>query len=63
MKPANSVLLGPSGCGKTTLLRSSAVTETTDASEIYLGNQRIDEMPPYERPVNTVFQISHCSPI
>ena len=50
------VLLGPSGCGKTTLLRSIGGLETLDAGEIYLGNQRIDEMPPYERPVNTVFQ-------
>ena len=50
------VLLGPSGCGKTTLLRSIGGLETLDAGEIYLGDQRIDEMPPYERPVNTVFQ-------
>lgn len=30
--------------------------ETLDAGEIYIGNQRIDQLPPYERPVNTVFQ-------
>lgn len=50
------ILLGPSGCGKTTLLRSIAGLESLDAGEIYLGDRRIDPLPPYERPVNTVFQ-------
>ena len=50
------IMLGPSGCGKTTLLRSIGGMETLDAGEIYIGNQRIDQLPPYERPVNTVFQ-------
>ena len=50
------VLLGPSGCGKTTLLRTIAGLERLDAGEIYLGNTRIDGLPPYRRPVNTVFQ-------
>ncbi|MBW3093518.1 ABC transporter ATP-binding protein [Bifidobacterium sp. 82T10] len=50
------ILLGPSGCGKTTLLRSIAGLESLDAGEIYLGNQRIDQLAPYDRPVNTVFQ-------
>lgn len=50
------IMLGPSGCGKTTLLRSIAGLETLDAGEIYIGDQRIDQLPPYERPVNTVFQ-------
>ncbi|OZG51240.1 spermidine/putrescine ABC transporter ATP-binding protein [Pseudoscardovia radai] len=50
------IMLGPSGCGKTTLLRSIAGLETLDAGEIYIGDQRIDNLPPYERPVNTVFQ-------
>ena len=50
------ILLGPSGCGKTTLLRSIAGLESLDAGEIYLGDQRIDPLPPYDRPVNTVFQ-------
>ncbi|TPF92198.1 ABC transporter ATP-binding protein [Bifidobacterium sp. UTBIF-78] len=50
------ILLGPSGCGKTTLLRSIAGLESLDAGEIYLGDQRIDQLPPYDRPVNTVFQ-------
>ena len=50
------VMLGPSGCGKTTLLRSIAGLETLDAGEIYLDDRKIDDLPPYERPVNTVFQ-------
>lgn len=37
-------------------IRSADYVETLDASEIYIGNQRIDQLPPYERPVNTVFQ-------
>ncbi|MBC9953771.1 ABC transporter ATP-binding protein [Leucobacter sp. cx-42] len=50
------VMLGPSGCGKTTLLRSIAGLETLDDGEIMLGDQRIDELAPHARPVNTVFQ-------
>ncbi|MDR0593523.1 MAG: ABC transporter ATP-binding protein [Bifidobacteriaceae bacterium] len=50
------VLLGPSGCGKTTLLRAIAGLEPLDGGEIYLGADRIDQLAPYKRPVNTVFQ-------
>ena len=50
------VLLGPSGCGKTTLLRSIAGLDSLDGGEIHLGNTRIDQLAPHERPVNTVFQ-------
>ncbi len=50
------VMLGPSGCGKTTLLRTIAGLDSLDAGEIHLGNQRIDQLAPHARPVNTVFQ-------
>ena len=50
------VMLGPSGCGKTTLLRSIAGLEYLDDGRITLDGNRIDQLPPYRRPVNTVFQ-------
>ena len=50
------VMLGPSGCGKTTLLRAIAGLEVLDSGEIYLGRERIDQLPAHARPVNTVFQ-------
>ncbi|MBM4149366.1 MAG: ABC transporter ATP-binding protein [Lentisphaerae bacterium] len=49
-------LLGPSGCGKTTLLRICAGLETPDAGRVLLDGRDITELPPHERPVNTVFQ-------
>lgn len=50
------VLLGPSGCGKTTLLRTIAGLENADSGEVYLDGARLDDAPPFRRPVNTVFQ-------
>ena len=49
-------LLGPSGCGKTTLLRLIAGFEQPDAGQIQLFGQPIADLPPKDRPVNTVFQ-------
>eukprot|EP01035_Chromulina_nebulosa_P050262 gene50263-biopygen35335 len=49
-------LLGPSGCGKSTLLRSIAGFEQIDAGAIQLDGQDLTRLPPYRRPVNTVFQ-------
>lgn len=49
-------LLGPSGCGKTTTLRMIAGFESPTEGGIYLKDERIDGLPPYQRNVNTVFQ-------
>jgi spermidine/putrescine transport system ATP-binding protein len=49
-------LLGPSGCGKTTLLRSIAGFSTPDSGTIAVHGQSLHGLPPYRRPVNTVFQ-------
>lgn len=48
--------LGPSGCGKTTTLRLIAGFEKPTTGEIFLNGKEISKLPPYERPVNTVFQ-------
>lgn len=48
--------LGPSGCGKTTTLRMIAGFELPDTGKILLSNVDITHLPPYRRPVNTVFQ-------
>jgi len=49
-------ILGPSGCGKTTLLRILAGFGKSDEGEIKIGGVDITDVPPHERPVNTVFQ-------
>jgi ABC-type Fe3+/spermidine/putrescine transport system ATPase subunit len=49
-------LLGPSGCGKTTTLRLIAGFERPDAGEIRIAGKDVARLPPYRRPVNTVFQ-------
>ncbi len=48
--------LGPSGCGKTTLLRMIAGFETPTEGKIFIGDKDISQLPPYKRPVNTIFQ-------
>ena len=49
-------LLGPSGCGKTTTLRLIGGFETPDKGDVFFEGKRITDLPPYKRPVNTVFQ-------
>jgi spermidine/putrescine transport system ATP-binding protein len=48
--------LGPSGCGKTTTLRMIAGFEMPSEGNILLENVDIAQLPPFKRPVNTVFQ-------
>lgn len=49
-------LLGPSGCGKTTTLRMIAGFESPDEGEVYLGNEKINELTPNKRDTAMVFQ-------
>ncbi|HAT4145071.1 TPA: ABC transporter ATP-binding protein [Clostridium perfringens] len=49
-------LLGPSGCGKTTTLKIIAGFETADSGQVVFENNIINDIPPYERQLNTVFQ-------
>src|SRR2546429_6572029 len=49
-------MLGPSGSGKTTTLRVIAGFELADAGTVHLHGLDVTTSPPFERPVNTVFQ-------
>ncbi|MBR1497064.1 MAG: ABC transporter ATP-binding protein [Oscillospiraceae bacterium] len=49
-------LLGPSGCGKTTTLRIIGGFEFPDSGDVMFMGQRINDVPPHKRNVNTVFQ-------
>lgn len=49
-------LLGPSGCGKTTLLRLIAGLIEPSNGEIYIGERRVDLVPPEDREIGFVFQ-------
>jgi multiple sugar transport system ATP-binding protein len=50
------VLLGPSGCGKTTTLRMLAGLETVTSGDIYIGDERINDVPTQQRDLAMVFQ-------
>lgn len=49
-------LLGPSGCGKTTTLRIIGGFELPDSGDVFFDGKRLNDVPPYQREINTVFQ-------
>ncbi|KLU59989.1 trehalose import ATP-binding protein SugC [Peptococcaceae bacterium CEB3] len=49
-------VVGPSGCGKSTLLRSIAGLEEIDGGDIYIGDRKVNSLPPHKRNVAMVFQ-------
>ncbi len=49
-------LLGPSGCGKTTTLRIIGGFQSPTMGDVYFEGKKINDVPPYKRNVNTVFQ-------
>lgn len=56
MKGEIFALLGGSGCGKSTLLRMMAGFETPTKGKIFLADQDITNLPPFQRPINMMFQ-------
>src|SRR5579871_2559410 len=50
------VLVGPSGCGKSTALRIIAGLETATSGDVYIGERRVNNVPPRDRDIAMVFQ-------
>ncbi|CAE6827539.1 Oligosaccharides import ATP-binding protein MsmX [Paraburkholderia aspalathi] len=50
------VFVGPSGCGKSTLLRIVAGLEPIDGGDLYIGDTRVNDVPPAKRDIAMVFQ-------
>lgn len=50
------VLVGPSGCGKSTTLRLIAGLEEASGGDIFIGNRRVNHIPPKDRDIAMVFQ-------
>ena len=51
-----TVLVGPSGCGKSTLLRMIAGLEEITDGDIYIDDERVNDIPPKDRDIAMVFQ-------
>ncbi len=56
MRGESFSLLGPSGCGKTTLMRIIAGFEKPDTGTVFIDGIDMTNTPPYQRPVNMMFQ-------
>src|ERR1041384_7339536 len=50
------VLVGPSGCGKSTTLRMIAGLEEITGGDIYIGGEKVNDVPPKDRDIAMVFQ-------
>ena len=50
------VFVGPSGCGKSTVLRVIAGLEPIDGGDLYIGDKRVNDVPPAQRDIAMVFQ-------
>src|SRR6202158_3096890 len=50
------VLVGPSGCGKSTTLRMIAGLEEASGGEIFIGTEKVNDVPPKDRDIAMVFQ-------
>ncbi|MCW8207079.1 sn-glycerol-3-phosphate ABC transporter ATP-binding protein UgpC [Verminephrobacter aporrectodeae subsp. tuberculatae] len=50
------VFVGPSGCGKSTLLRIIAGLEPVDGGDLFIGDRRVNDVPPAQRDIAMVFQ-------
>ena len=50
------VFVGPSGCGKSTTLRMIAGLESVTAGDIFIGEKRVNDIPPKDRDIAMVFQ-------
>ncbi|MEB7602137.1 ABC transporter ATP-binding protein [Raoultella terrigena] len=50
------VFVGPSGCAKSTILRMIAGLEDISGGEIYIGNRKVNDLPPKDRGIAMVFQ-------
>jgi multiple sugar transport system ATP-binding protein len=50
------ILVGPSGCGKSTILRMIVGLEDVTSGDIYIGDRRVNDLPPRERNLAMVFQ-------